>query len=105
MSYCHQCPGGISRIDLSFGGVVSSYLQGGLQSCVNATHNPAYVDASFEGGEQGTPSNPYRTVAKASWYVTPGGNVSIQAGNYPENLNLLQPMTLTATGGVVTIGP
>jgi hypothetical protein len=104
MSYCHLCPDGIANMDLTFGPTVISFMQGGLRSCIGLARNPCFVDRNFTGAEQGTASNPYRRITKGTWFVAPGGTVSIAAGSYPEQFRICQPMTLVAPAGAVTIG-
>jgi hypothetical protein len=104
MSYCHLCTGGVANIDLTFGPTVISFIQSGLRSCIGLARNPCFVNAAFSGSEQGTSSNPYRTIAKGTWFVAPRGSVSIAAGDYPEQFRICQPMTLVASSGTVTIG-
>ncbi len=104
MSYCHTCTGGLANIDLTFGSIVSNHIQNNLVACIGPARNPCFVDASFGGTQQGTPTNPMRTIARGTWYVAPHGTVSIAAGNYPERFRISQPMLLTASGGVARVG-
>lgn len=64
--------------------------------------------------ENGSTTNPFDTLTEGVFRSAPNGVVTIQAGNYPETLVLVtknpreliidRPMTLRATGGIVTIG-
>jgi hypothetical protein len=87
-----------------------------------ANHRPgslasAHVDSSNSGTEDGSESNPFNTVTEAAYRTAPGATVTIQAGIYPESLvvddipngekrSLVigRSMTLTSSGGAVTVG-
>jgi hypothetical protein len=74
-------------------------------TCLDCDTFPVYVDWQNNTGEEhGGPANPYNTVAEGLACAVPGGQVVISTGLYPENLTINQPVTLTATGGTVTIG-
>jgi hypothetical protein len=64
-----------------------------------------YVDRSHMGTELGSYSLPYNTVTEAHNIITPGGNVIIKAGNYPEALWLTTPARFDAEDGTARIGP
>ena len=84
------------------GPVYVDYLCGFYERLIR---NPCYVDGrNISGIEDGTVTSPFNTVTEGSEVVLPGGMVSIANGNYPEQITIGQPMTLTATGGTVTIG-
>jgi len=67
--------------------------------------NIIYVDGDDIGSyEIGTIEEPFVQVEDGVDYVPSEGILRIAAGSYPETLSITRPMTLTATGGTVTIG-
>ncbi len=114
MSYCHQCPGGNNNILWTFHPLnINRMLSTINASCLRFSQNPCYVDwRNTSGIEDGTATNPYNTVKEGVEGVLPDGTLSIANGLYPEvnwqnlvtDITIWQPMTLTATGGTVTIG-
>lgn len=63
-----------------------------------------YVDWRNDGYEDGTITNPFDTVIEGITAVEASGTAVIADGVYPENLTIDKALTLTATGGVATIG-
>ncbi|MCA9243090.1 MAG: trypsin-like peptidase domain-containing protein [Phycisphaerales bacterium] len=53
---------------------------------------------------EGTPADPYPTVALGHAAAWSGARIKITAGNYPETLTLNKRVTLVSSGGVVRIG-
>ena len=113
MSYCHHCPGGRNNILHQFHALNIARMRTEIDSsCLWLSRNPCYVDYRNSGTEDGTSANPYNTVKEGVEAVLPNGTVSIANGNYQEvdwlnlvtKITIWQPMTLTATGGTVTIG-
>ncbi len=113
MSYCHNCPGGGNNILHQFHARNIARMRTEIDSsCLWLSRNPCYVDYRNSGTEDGTAANPYNTIKEGVEAVLPNGTVSIANGIYPEvnwqnlvtDITLWQPMTLTATGGTVTIG-
>jgi hypothetical protein len=105
MSYCHLC-GGLDNIDLTFGPVVSSYIETGLQACIGvvSTSSVVYVNWQNSGQETGSASSPYNTVTEGVNNVAPGGTVHVAPGVYDESMTIDQPVTITADAGAVSIG-
>jgi hypothetical protein len=114
MSYCDRVEcGGVVNKSLSFHPrVVEKILLTSVFSfCVSpiTAEDPVYVDVSNTGSEDGTIDFPYNTVEEGVRFVIPGGTIIIAPGSYPErfvnNSTLVRPMTLSSSGGTVTIGP
>jgi hypothetical protein len=110
MSYCGGCPGGLSNQLLSFHPRVVSRIRESVDtSCLRYGLDPAYVDGSNTGFEDGSISNPFNTVEEGVQFVVPGGIVIITPGFYPEQFvddrTIHRPMKLSTSGGTVTIGP
>ncbi len=106
MSYCHNCPGGRNNILHQFHALNIARMRTEIDaSCLWLSRNPCYVDwRNSSGTEDGTAANPYNTVKEGTQAVFPNGTVSIANGGYTDRITIWQPMTLTATGGTVTIG-
>lgn len=70
------------------------------------TYATVYVDGSVPGPGQGTPGDPFPTVADGVKFVADDGTVKIKAGNYDETLTIRRPMTLQrhVESGSVIIG-
>jgi hypothetical protein len=62
------------------------------------------VDASYAGGEEGTPGKPFNTVAEAYALAWNGQRIQIRSGSYGERLSLGKRMEMSAAGGTVVIG-
>jgi len=54
--------------------------------------------------ETGTSAQPFNTVTEGVNAASAGQTISIAADTYGETMTIAKPMTLTATGGTVTIG-
>ncbi len=63
-----------------------------------------HVDKSYSGTEQGTPSQPYKTIGAANNFAWSGARIKIKASSYPETVTFNKQLTLLAEGGAVTIG-
>lgn len=66
----------------------------------------SYVDGRNDGFENGTAAFPWNTVEEGVNWVSPGGNVLIAPGTYPENFAINKACTLLRNGaaGAVIIG-
>lgn len=75
------------------------------RGCLSPCMGTVFVDWRNEGPEDGSPGNPFDTVAEgiANAMEWPR-QVSIASGSYPENLTVAKPVRLTSSGGTVTIG-
>jgi hypothetical protein len=106
MSYCHHCPGGFANFQHKFHPQNIARMRSHIEeSCLTEVRNPSYVDWRNDSGyEEGTADLPYDTVQEGADFVQPAGTVRIASGSYPERITIAQPMTLEATGGLVTIG-
>lgn len=106
MSYCHMCPGGRNNILHQFHARNITRMRTEIDaSCLWISRHPCYVDwRNTSGTEDGTAAHPYNTVKEGAEAVYPNGTVSIANGGYTDRITIWQPMTLTATGGTVTIG-
>jgi V8-like Glu-specific endopeptidase len=72
----------------------------------NGGPNVRYVDKGHPNViENGTVFRPFDRVIEGVNAVPTGGTVSIVAGSYGEAITISRAMTLTATVGLVTIGP
>ena len=64
-----------------------------------------WVNFGYVGPESGSFSEPYNTFQEGINAVGWGGNLRIRPGTTPETAtNISKRMTITAEGGVVTIG-
>jgi Cellulase (glycosyl hydrolase family 5) len=64
-----------------------------------------WVDFSAPGPGSGTQSNPYNTLALGTANVPAGGTVVVKGPNSTTyTTTISKPMTITASGGVVTVG-
>lgn len=63
-----------------------------------------YVDRNHNGAEQGTPSNPFKTVGRAYNLAWDGAQISIRAGSYPETPTLSKRTRVLSDRGPATIG-
>ena len=63
-----------------------------------------FVDNTYTGEELGTPSNPFKTIAKANNFAWNGVEINIRAGSYPETVTFSKRMTVVSNGGPVIIG-
>ncbi|NIP27850.1 MAG: hypothetical protein GWN67_27285 [Phycisphaerae bacterium] len=107
MSYCgRDLCGGYANELMSFhprvAGCIRNYLA--VFDCLRHGLNPVYTDWRNTGFENGTMAFPFNTPAKSVQIVIPDGTVYIYSGSYPESLIVNRPVTLIATGGMVTIG-
>ena len=116
MSYCGRplC-GDYANELMSFHPRVAACIRSYLDTyrCLRYGSSPVYTDWRNTGFENGTMEHPYNTVMEAVELVIPYGAVYIYTGSYPETetftlnphgLTINRPMTLRATGGMVTIG-
>jgi hypothetical protein len=73
---------------------------------VSFTYNgPVWVDFNYTvGPENGSYTQPYDTLAKATNHVSSGGTIATKPGSSPETITISKPMTITAVGGLATIG-
>ena len=116
MSYCggDNC-GGYANEIMSFHPrvvrCIREYVD--FSDCIRHGMNPVYADWSNTGDEDGSPANPFNTVAEAVQVVIPNGTVNIGVGVYretetisvnPHGFTIDRPVTLRTTGGMVTIG-
>ncbi len=62
------------------------------------------VNGSYAGAEQGTPSQPYRTISGANGFAWDGVRMKIKAGVYNEAVTINRNVVLIADGGTVVIG-
>ena len=105
MSYCNNCLGGYANILHQFHALNVARMRSHIDaSCLRLARNPSYVDWRNDSYEEGTATWPYNTVGEGADAVVPGGTVSIASGSYPEQIKITLPMTLKATGGLVTVG-
>ncbi len=63
-----------------------------------------FVSGTSGGGGDGTRRAPFDTVAAAHAAAWEGAVLAVQAGVYPESLNLDKPLTLLPIDGMATIG-
>jgi hypothetical protein len=77
----------------------NTYVPAGIP-CYGTLH----INAAYNGAEQGSAAQPFRTIAAAYAYACQGTQLHIQAGSYPETLTLSKRIELHSTGGVATIG-
>lgn len=63
-----------------------------------------YVDRTYTGKEQGTPSQPFNTVSEANKLAWDGANIDIRSGVYAESLTFAKRLRVIARGGRVIIG-
>jgi hypothetical protein len=63
-----------------------------------------YVDHNHNGAEQGTPSNPFKTVAKAYNLAWDGAQIKIRGGSYPETLTFSKRIKVLGERGPAIIG-
>lgn len=111
MSYCHQCTGGVTNIDLLFSSRVVTRIRDYVNgACPRVARNPCYVNGNYTGDEQGTSASPYRTIRRGFQYVLSGGRVLAAPGSYDETFTgaylLNRPAVLDRQGasGSVVIG-
>ena len=73
---------------------------------VSFTYNgPVWVDFNYTtGAENGSYTQPYDTLAKGANNVSSGGTIAIKPGSSLETITIGKPMTITAVGGLATIG-
>lgn len=74
------------------------------RGCLSPCMGTVFVDWRNGGPEDGSPGNPFNTVAEGIAYAEVSGQVSIASGSYPENLTVAKAVTLTSSGGTATIG-
>jgi hypothetical protein len=103
MSYCKNCPGGVLY---QFHALNIARMRTEIDgSCLGLSRNPLYVDwRNSSGTEDGTWGYPYNTVAEGTWFVIPGGTVTIADGSYDEDVTFWQKMTVKGETGTVVIG-
>jgi hypothetical protein len=104
---------------------VMGHLRSGFASCNNPEGDDKYgrfdrtysaikrwleiggtinVKSNHRGTEQGTPTQPFRTVSQANSFAWDGARIKIQAGHYREEVVFSKQLTILATGGPVIIG-
>jgi hypothetical protein len=75
-----------------------------LDVCTRPPENVRWVDFPYTGQELGTFTAPFNTLAEGMASVSTGGALKIKAGTSAERPTLSKPMTISAYGGLVTIG-
>jgi hypothetical protein len=67
-----------------------------------------YVDRTYNGVGNGTPSKPFKTVSEANNLAWDGAQIKIQSrpqtGSYPETLTFSKRVKVLAQGGTATVG-
>lgn len=63
-----------------------------------------HVNRAHPGAEEGTPTQPYRTINGANGFAWDGVRIKIKAGVYPEAVTISRNVVLVADGGAVVIG-
>jgi hypothetical protein len=77
-----------------------------LDVCTRPPEVVRWVDFAYAGlDELGTFAAPFNTLAEGVAAVPTGGTLRIKAGTSAERPTLTKPMTISAYGGPVTIGP
>ncbi len=74
------------------------------RTCLGTCYDPTYVDLNAVLPGNGSIALPFQTVENGVTYAIVGGEIIIFSGTYPENLTINKQVTLSATGGTVTIG-
>lgn len=103
MSYCHQCPGGLSNITTVFHAAQIGGMRSAAQnSCLSSY--AVYVNCSWNGAESGTFNNPFDTVAEAVQAVPSGRWIVLKASTCNASpITIDKALTLGSTGGTSRI--
>lgn len=85
-------------------GYGNRYLDILREETVFSLPSEIFVDAANTNAEDGSQAYPYNTVAEGVEGLSPGGVLTVAAGNYDETMSISKAMTIQASGGTVRIG-
>lgn len=79
----------------------------GKGSVTSLEDTGVWVNSAWQGGELGTPGNPFNTLAEGVGGVPPFGHdvtIHVLGGLYPENITISKPCRITSEFGTTFIG-